>query len=634
MYLKRLGLAFSICFVLFACSFSFTHAHINPPVKDINIGDSVTLGNQQFVKVNNNGLLMMTGTYACPDNRQLGGQWIKCLSCPAESSYSATLNTCECQTGTYDMDTNSCLQCPVGYTYSQTLQGCFEAVNCDNPVGYMDTWKGCSELTNFATACLVDPRDLRTYRVRGIDDGKCWMIDSLKFGGNYLQKDGCMANNGEGNTTYAWCGGEDAPGCTAGGSFDSTKARDQFSPGYYGHCRYVGEVDGVTYDNYVYDWVAAIQDPYGYQGGTVTYNGYHQGICAPGWHLPLGGNNGDFQTLANLHGTLPNNFWIDSQYFAATCSGGANATTVGEQNDKAFYWSSTQYISTRAYGLEIRIPTSVVISRNHTNKDFIIAVRCVQDLTISEASNCEHPIGYMTTWDGCDSLSEFDTVCLLDPRDYKTYRVRKFADNQCWMIDSLKFGGNYGDTDGCAAFGGEGNFTYAWCGGSGVEGCTRGGANSLAKAQETFASGFYGHCRQNTTDYTYLYDWVATTQNTLAYAGSSTTFSGTQQGLCPSGWHLPLGGSSGDYQNLANLYGTATSSFWFDANSFNGSLTGSTNAIGALTAQGQQSFYSSSTAYDTNNVHRLHLTSSAVNPAGNPSTNNKQTGLSIRCIRD
>ena len=251
----------------------------------------------------------------------------------------------------------------------------------------------------------------------------------------------------------------------------------------------------------------------------------------------------------------------------------------------------------------------------------------------ADTLNCTSPVGYMDTWNGCSSLAEHETVCLADPRDYRTYRVRKLADGQCWMVDSLKFGGNYGDTDGCAANSGEGNYTYAWCGGSGVSGCTRGGSNSVTKAQETFATGYYGHCRAiNSTYNNYLYDWVAAMQSTLAYVGSSTTFDGRQQGLCPTNWHLPTGSSSGEFGTLYTAYNSQGSAF-LDVAKGNFTLPGYAHPmVGALTYLGKFGFYWSSSTHNSNSASHLTVSSNgSINPDGYDYTH---YGLPVRCLQD
>ncbi|MBQ6154320.1 hypothetical protein IJI99_00375, partial [bacterium] len=258
----------------------------------------------------------------------------------------------------------------------------------------------------------------------------------------------------------------------------------------------------------------------------------------------------------------------------------------------------------------------------------------------ADTTNCVLPVGYMDSWNGCSSLATHATVCLADPRDYRTYRVRKLADGNCWMVDSLKFGGNYGDTDGCSANSGVGNF------GSG-------GSSNSTKAQETFATGYYGHCRSIPGTYSddyyndtraynnYLYDWVAAMQSTLAYVGSTTTFTSPQQGICPSGWHLPeadIVSSSGEYYSLLIAYCGSTvncqTSDLQGTTKGNFTLAGAANgSTGNLESQGEYGgFWSSSADPDWYGIaYGFWAQSDYVGADWDPL---KSTGGSVRCIKD
>ena len=191
------------------------------------------------------------------------------------------------------------------------------------------------------------------------------------------------------------------------------------------------------------------------------------------------------------------------------------------------------------------------------------------------------------------------------------------------MIDSLRFGGDYGEIDGCSANSGAGNYSS-------------GGANSLAKAQETFSTNYYGHCRAiNSTYNNYLYDWVAAMQSTLAYYGSSTTYTPSQQGLCPTGWHLPTGGSGSEYSALTSRYGTnstAVTNFWTSSSKWNGQFSGNASiSTGSLNDQGSRGYYWSSSAYSSSYAYYLIFYPSGANAN---SLSSKHYGYAVRCIKD
>ena len=149
------------------------------------------------------------------------------------------------------------------------------------------------------------------------------------------------------------------------------------------------------------------------------------------------------------------------------------------------------------------------------------------------------------------------TMLLFDNRDGKTYRVRKFADGNCWMIDNLAYGGGTdGSSDYCS------NKT-AWrdaIGGADyVSASATNGLNPVDGSRNTLV----GDCRGNinTSNPGYWYNWVAAIQNTAGWGGCTGYNTGCTtnsfqpdeptQGICPDGWQLPTGRhQTGDFYQL------------------------------------------------------------------------------------
>ncbi|MBQ6436219.1 hypothetical protein IJJ27_01500 [bacterium] len=341
------------------------------PLSNIQIGDHVSLGGEQFIKLNDTGLLMMSSTLTCPHGKRIAGQWVKCFECPTGSTYDSTNVTCTCTNNSYvyDINTSNCL-----FDMSN-LPSDYDSTNCSNPIALMNDWHDCSSLATHATVCLADPRDYRTYRVRKLADGQCWMVDSLKFGGNYGDTDGCAANSGAGNFSN-------------GGSSDATKAQETFVTGYYGHCRAITGTysdyyynDTRAYNNYLYDWVAAMQSTLAYYGSSTTFTPPHQGICPTGWHLPTGNTSGEF---GNLYYTAYNEdglAFLDATKGNFALSGGVyggNGSLYSQGLDGS-YWSSSAYDISGAYGLYVDYDRGGASPGGDWNKRGGLAVRCVQD---------------------------------------------------------------------------------------------------------------------------------------------------------------------------------------------------------------------------------------------------------------
>ncbi|MBQ6436115.1 hypothetical protein IJJ27_00960 [bacterium] len=397
-------LLFLVTTILCYCILSFPLGATTRPLSNIAIGDHVSLGGEQFIKLNNTGLLMMSSTLTCPHGKRIAGQWAKCFECPSNATYDSTHVTCSCNDSSlvYDIDTSSCRACAIGYVansegdscvidttnYSVTLDTYYDAINCTDPVAWMDEWAGCSDLGTVIanesvtdeqlaakTVCLLDPRDYRAYRVRRFDDDdtigqssgdKCWMIDSLRFGGDYGEIDGCSANSGAGNFS-------------GGGAASSSMAQETFSTTYRGHCRQ----NTIDY-NYLYDWVAAMQSGLAYYGSPKSnFNGIQQGICPSGWHLPTGGSGSEYYALTSRYGTDAEsltNFWVASSKWNGKLSGRAWKSwgTLEYQGRVGYYWSSSALGGNDAKYLYFSSGSSVSATYND-NRNYGFAVRCLKD---------------------------------------------------------------------------------------------------------------------------------------------------------------------------------------------------------------------------------------------------------------
>jgi uncharacterized protein (TIGR02145 family) len=244
----------------------------------------------------------------------------------------------------------------------------------------------------------------------------------------------------------------------------------------------------------------------------------------------------------------------------------------------------------------------------------------------------------MQNWTGCSSLTTTTVsgttygACLKDSRDGKIYEVRKFADGKCWMVDNLRYGGS---SDACA-------------------GRTSFSGNGSATATNRFGTNTYGDCRDpaaggsapcaNSNDCGYYYNWQAAMQHASAYYNSTYTGNSpnTNNDICPTGWHVPTGGSSGEFVALYNANGTTYSTdscpagtaycdFWRPGGNFKGWYSGVCNNSGSLSDQGSFSGWWSSTPVLATNAYNLLVTSSYVLPAN---YTNRYYGFAVRCRRD
>ena len=260
--------------------------------------------------------------------------------------------------------------------------------------------------------------------------------------------------------------------------------------------------------------------------------------------------------------------------------------------------------------------------------------------------------GIMQEWDGCAGLNKGDVTALTDARDNDTYAVAKLADGKCWMIENLRLD-NTADhnSDGSLSQGYDPSFigladpesadfsdsttaNSLYTTETGVE-----GKNTISGDKQGYRFPRYNNnntsqratnttnTNVNTYSYGNYYTWHAIIADTTHYtSGNHNTTS-----ICPTGWHIPTGNTSGEYYTLntnANAGSTSVStglrayptnflySGYFD--------TSSANDRGSL------GLYWSSAATDAYTSYGLRLYSTGVIPG--TGVRNKYRGFTARCV--
>ena len=263
--------------------------------------------------------------------------------------------------------------------------------------------------------------------------------------------------------------------------------------------------------------------------------------------------------------------------------------------------------------------------------------------------------GNLQSWSGCSSLAQGAVTALKDTRDNQVYAVAKLADGKCWMIENLRLDNtatlttsntnnplysgstvtlkhNYTDTTTYNTLSPNSDVAYnatsapnGWC-----------SANSAAcDDQSRLRTDNTASRATNTTDsgniYSYgnYYNWYSATAGRGTYGMSSGNTAGD---LCPKGWHLPTGNSSGEFYALntnANAGATNTSA-GLRSYPNNFVYSGYVNS-GSVSSRGSTGSYWSSTAVSSSSAYYLYFSSSGVGPG----TSNfyKYRGGSVRCVR-
>ena len=205
----------------------------------------------------------------------------------------------------------------------------------------------------------------------------------------------------------------------------------------------------------------------------------------------------------------------------------------------------------------------------------------------------------MQTFDKSTLTNVGDSIELEDERDGNTYTVKKLADGNVWMTENLRIA----------------NKTIT---------SSDSNVSSDFTIPASSVSGFNAYDTNNAyVDSTYggYYTFYTATAGT---GGSSLTSGNASSDICPKGWRLPTGGSSGEFQTLYNNYNSSALMQGIPNLSLSGYVIN-----GSVSNQGSGGYYWSSTVDNANIAYNLYLGSSNVNPA---SYYGKYYGYSVRCV--
>ncbi len=195
-----------------------------------------------------------------------------------------------------------------------------------------------------------------------------------------------------------------------------------------------------------------------------------------------------------------------------------------------------------------------------------------------------------------------------------TYATKLMADGRCWMVEDLRTG-----TCDNSTFG-----TY-------YQGSVKG----------KIGADFWGVCIASTQPGAgHLYNWQAAMNSANAVYNTNGNPSGNvngnsptqHRGICPEGWHLPSGGSTGEFQQLFTALGSDVSKI-YPGTSTDGWLgvLGGYGYGSSVNSAGSNAYYWSSTYYNTNYAYTLYFNSGGVWPQD---FNYKYYGQAVRCVKN
>ena len=268
-------------------------------------------------------------------------------------------------------------------------------------------------------------------------------------------------------------------------------------------------------------------------------------------------------------------------------------------------------------------PTATNYGGTYTNSLIFTAITNIPPTpTISSITTMQE-----MTPEICDASAENESKALIDtrgPQPYESYTVKKLADGKCWMTENLRLGGSSTitlrntDTNITAS-------TWTLPASStdkfsnNSTGYTTAGINTSKKDTVQPASGSSPAGKIGN-----YYNYCAASAGTYCYASGSGT-GNAEHDICPKGWRMPTGGSSGEYQALYTAYSSNVANF-------QSALVTPLSGVfydGSTLSQGSFGYFWSSTRYGGNNMYSLYVNSSGVGPANNCS---RYYGTSVRCV--
>ena len=250
------------------------------------------------------------------------------------------------------------------------------------------------------------------------------------------------------------------------------------------------------------------------------------------------------------------------------------------------------------------------------------------------------------------TLTTGQVYTLKDNRDEQEYKVAKLADNKCWMLDNLRLDPSDSTTlNNITALNTNADATsidkFKNGGGTSSDQYPTAKINNAAwtsSSQNYYSIPMTINTYKNTTTTSYgagsgkigvYYNYCAASAGSYCYGNG--TSAGTSSGnatedLCPAGWRMPTGNTSGEYKALYDQYSSASEGqVVVFQNALSTPLSGYF-VSGSASSQGSQDSFGgwwSSTRHTNSYMRYLYLGASSVFPSGG---NDRTIGFSLRCV--
>ncbi|MBR2996917.1 InlB B-repeat-containing protein [Candidatus Saccharibacteria bacterium] len=236
----------------------------------------------------------------------------------------------------------------------------------------------------------------------------------------------------------------------------------------------------------------------------------------------------------------------------------------------------------------------------------------------------------------CNAINSGGMIALRDTRDNNTYSVAKLEDGNCWMTENLRlnpaaitFDSNNTNlpTSNFVTMAASSSTSNVLCKTNTSDCIDTVKYNTNTINRNLPASHNNNSVNSSWYGYGVMYNWYTASAGNGTFSMTSGNVAGD---ICPTGWRLPTGGTSGEYVTLNNLANNASTKVDTGLVKFpdNFIYAGDYNYN---TPNGRHSYgrYWSATPNGANNAYRLGVTASGATPTGSW---NKWDAFAVRCI--
>ena len=516
----------------------------------------------------------------------------------------------------------------------------------------------CAASTIGDEAILTDTRDNKSYVVRKLKDGRCWMVQNLALGGttpitltpadsNVSANFTLSASSNSFGTTNDAAGininrmhsngdtwitpitpGSDSTINTSG----TPPSQTQYQGNYY-------NLFTATAGSGAYAMPASNQD-------TI------QSICPKGWRLPTGGDTtsigkSELQQLYDAYENF-NDFVVAT---SAILSGHWESSSASFVGSYGIWWSSTAINEYSVYVLLLSNSGAVASDGNKRGGNFVRCIAENQDLTTISTMQQMTPSICAATPTPAVTDTNVPQSTLSDTRDGNTYVVRKLADGNCWMVQNLDldlstsvaFNSSTSDLSPGRTWTPQNNTqttvgtVWAQNGGDVARSMNPGDiyfpggvGTGTADAYENLQGSTTGEPWEFVGNY---YNWYAATAGT----GTAAMTEGqvATDSICPRGWKLPDNSGSKSFLNLVTTtYGLQDNNVTDSTKILQAPLNFVRGGIyhwmiAEVADKGAGGFWWSTTAASATNAYYLYTNNSRIIPQ---KADDRGHGFTIRCV--